>query len=73
METAIEQDDDSITNIYSKTEPKLDKIEKTVLESREFQIKDGKNYLIRLGLGGPEGYYDTGMAIRERNVFSFIQ
>lgn len=73
MEAAIEQDEDSISNIYSKTQSKLDKIEKHILESREFQIKDGKNYLIRLGLGGPEGYYGTGMAIPHFGIFQHDQ
>lgn len=71
METAIQQDEDSAENIFSKTESKMNRLDKFVLESREFEIKDDKNYLIRLGLGGPEGYYGTGMAIPHFGIIQY--
>lgn len=71
METAIEQDNDSIRNIFWQTKSTITKIEQCVLESREFEIKDKKNYIIRLGLGGPEGYYGTGMAIPHFGIIEY--
>jgi len=60
LETAIEQDDKSINEIYHSTKTENEKFRKFSLEKKEFEIKKTSNYLIRLGLGGPEGYYGNG-------------
>jgi predicted phosphodiesterase len=60
LETAIEQDNESINQIYHTTKTENEKFGKFLLTKREFEIKQTSNYLIRLGLGGPEGYYGHG-------------
>ena len=35
---------------------------KFTLEKKEIPIQNNENYIIRIGLGGPEGYYGIGMA-----------
>jgi len=60
LETAIEQDNESINEIYHTTKIENEKFGKFLLAKREFEIKKTSNYIIRLGLGGPEGYYGNG-------------
>lgn len=60
LETAIEQDDELINEIYNSTKTETEKFGKFLLGKKEFEIKKTSNYLIRLGLGGPEGYYGNG-------------
>lgn len=69
-EAAMSQDDSGIKNILDDTKPKKEKLANYSLEKKEIQIDDSKNYLIRLGLGGPEGYYGTGKA---KSHFGIIQ
>ncbi|MDP3780221.1 MAG: metallophosphoesterase [Nitrosopumilaceae archaeon] len=57
LETAIEQDNESINEIYNSTKTENEKFGEFSLGKKEFEIKNTSNYLIRLGLGGPEGYY----------------
>ena len=45
-----------------KITPKREKISDYYLEKKQILLEDKKNYLIRVGLGGPEGYYGTGMS-----------
>jgi len=60
LETAIEQDNESINEIYNSTKTENEKFGEFSLGKKEFEIKNTSNYLIRLGLGGPEGYYGNG-------------
>lgn len=60
LEIAIEQDNESINEIYNSTKTENEKFGKFLLGKKEFKIKNTSNYLIRLGLGGPEGYYGNG-------------
>jgi len=60
LETAIEQDNESINEIYNLTKTENEKFGEFSLGKKEFEIKNTSNYLIRLGLGGPEGYYGNG-------------
>lgn len=60
LEAAIEQDNESINEIYNSTKTENEKFGKFLLGKKEFEIKNTSNYLIRLGLGGPEGYYGNG-------------
>lgn len=60
LETAIEQDNESINEIYNSTKTENEKFGEFSLGKKEFEIKKTSNYLIRLGLGGPEGYYGNG-------------
>lgn len=61
MEAAIKQDGDQIMNLWTfgyETE----KISDYDLKKREFPIEKNCNYIIRMGLGGPQGYYGGGFA-----------
>lgn len=62
LETVVKQDG-QINEIYSKLTVKKEKVSGHVLESREIEIDSSYNYLIRLGLGGPEGYYGVGTSV----------
>ena len=69
MEAAIRQSGNQITNLWAfgcETE----KISKFDLKKREFPIEKNCNYIIRVGLGGPQGYYGGGFA---RPHFGIIQ
>lgn len=58
-ETAIMQDKE-IKEIFSSLKTRQEKLPGFVLEKKEIEIEKSSNYLIRLGLGGPEGYYGVG-------------
>lgn len=49
--------DGGIHRIYPTLEPRKEKIAGRILEMREIEIDPNSNYLIRLGIGGPEGHY----------------
>jgi len=61
VEAAIKQDADRITNIWSFAY-RTEKIESHILKKHEFPIERGSNYLIRVGLGGPQGHHSGGFA-----------
>lgn len=58
-ETAILQND-HVKEIFSTLEPTTEKASKFSLEKREIEIERSNNYIVRLGLGGPSGYYGVG-------------
>ena len=60
-ETAVMQDN-TIKEIFSLLKPTRERASNHILEKREIEIEKSNNYLIRLGLGGPEGYYGVGSA-----------
>ncbi|MDH2906670.1 MAG: metallophosphoesterase [Candidatus Nitrosotalea sp.] len=70
MEAALVRQAGKIREIYSKLEPKKEKISGHVLESKEIEINPTSDYLIRLGLGGPAGYYGVGSSMPH---FAIIQ
>ena len=71
LETVLVQDENSyIREVYSDLHPEKEKISKFILESRAIEIDPSYNYLIRIGLGGPEGYYGIGMSVPH---FAIIQ
>ncbi len=61
-EAALTQNRDGIQEILSKTKLQTEKLSDFVVEKKEILIEPGNSYLIRVGLGGPEGYYGTGEA-----------
>ena len=70
-EACIKQNSNNIiSNEYSNLKKKNVKIGEYKLESKEVSIDPRSNYLIRLGLGGPEGYYGTG---NENPHFAIMQ
>jgi len=62
VEAALKQDEDGIKEILSTSKTQSEKLSKFFIEKKEFEIEPNCNYLIRLGLGGPEGYYGAGTA-----------
>ncbi|MDE1866551.1 MAG: metallophosphoesterase [Thaumarchaeota archaeon] len=55
-EETIMQDGD-IHRLYPNLKSVKEKISSHILESKEIEINSSNNYLIRLGIGGPEGHY----------------
>ncbi len=62
--------DGKIHRIYPILKPKKEKTAGHILESKKIEINPSNNYLIRLGLGGPEGYYGVGTPLPH---FAIIQ
>ena len=60
-EAAIIQNKE-INDIFDSLQVTREKLSKFVLEKREIDIDQSSNYLIRLGLSGPIGYYGVGSA-----------
>jgi len=59
-EAALTQNNYGIQEILSKTKLQTERLFDFMVEKKEILIKSDNNYLIRVGLGGPEGYYGTG-------------
>ena len=62
IEVAIKQDKDGIQDFLSNKKPKTEKISNFTVTKKEIPIESDSSYLIKIGLGGPEGYYGTGEA-----------
>ncbi|MFM8659065.1 MAG: metallophosphoesterase [Candidatus Nitrosotenuis sp.] len=69
MEAAIRQSKSEITNVLPFNY-ETEKIGNHTLRKRQIPIEKNCNYLIRVGLGGPQGYYGGGFA---RPHFGIIQ
>ena len=63
METALAHNKDGVQDILSKTKVQTEKMESHIIEKREISIESDTSYLVRLGLGGPQGHYGTGEAM----------
>ena len=63
MEATLAHTKEGVKDILSETKVQTEKIGDHVIEKREISIKADTSYLVRLGLGGPEGHYGTGEAI----------
>lgn len=61
MEAAIQQNKSKITNVLP-FRYETEKISQYTLRKRQIPIEKNCNYLIRVGLGGPQGYYGGGFA-----------
>jgi len=70
METALKQNKEGIQEILSKIKLQTEKLSNFIVEKKEIQIESCSNYLIRVGLGGPEGYHGIGAA---KSHFGIIQ
>ncbi len=70
IEAALKQNKNQIKEILSKTKTKTEKIHNSRVEKKEILIESDKDYLIRVGLAGPEGYYGAGEA---KPHFAIIQ
>ena len=62
IEAALTQNKDGIQEILSKLKLQTERLSDFIVEKKEIPIESGNSYLIRVGLGGPEGYYGTGEA-----------
>lgn len=60
IEAVIQQNKEVIQEILSKVRLQTEKLGNFIVEKREILIESGSNYLVRVGLGGPEGYYGSG-------------
>jgi len=70
METALKQNKEGIQEILSKIKLQTERLSNFIVEKKEIQIESASNYLIRVGLGGPEGYHGIGSA---KSHFGIIQ
>jgi len=61
-EMVIEQSGGNIQELLSKIRSKQETISDFILKRKDIPLEDKKNYIIRVGLGGPEGYYGTEMS-----------
>lgn len=71
MEAALVHQEGKIRDIYSKLETRKEKVSGRVLESKEIVIDKNSDYLIRLGLGGPAGYYGVGSSVPHFAVIQY--
>ena len=62
-EAALTQKKDGIIQeTFSKIKLQTERLSDFVIEKKEISVESDNSYLIRVGLGGPEGYYGTGDA-----------
>ena len=71
IEAALKEDNYGIKEILSSTKSQTEKIANFVLQKKEIDIENNCNYLIRLGLGGPEGYYGIGNANPQFGIIQY--
>jgi len=62
IEAALTQNKNGIQEILSKTTLQIERLSNFIVEKKEILIESDNSYLIRVGLGGPEGYYGAGEA-----------
>jgi len=62
IEAALKQNNEAIQEILSKITFDTEKLSNFMIEKKEIQIESDSSYLIRVGLGGPEGYHGTEFA-----------
>jgi len=70
LEAAVVQDY-QIRDIYSALKTTEAKILRYTVQAREIEINSSSNFLIRLGLGGPEGYYGNGLAVPHFGIVQY--
>ena len=61
-EGIVEKDREKISNLFPETKMEIEKFSEFTIEKKEIPIEQGKSYIIRVGLGGPEGYYGVGIS-----------
>lgn len=61
-EATLEKNGNNISDVLVKLRPKIEKLSDFTVEKKEISVQNENSYLIRMGLGGPEGYYGTGYA-----------
>ncbi len=63
MEAILVHNKDGLQDMLSETEIMTEKLGDSVIEKREISIEEDTSYLVRVGLGGPQGHYGTGETI----------
>ncbi|MEK0360631.1 MAG: metallophosphoesterase [Nitrosopumilus sp.] len=71
IEGVIQQNKKGIREIHSRVKLLTEKIGNFILEKREILIEPDSSYLVRVGLGGPEGYYGTGSATPHFGIIQY--
>jgi len=71
IEGVIQQNKKGIREIHSIVKLQTEKIGNFILEKREILIEPDSSYLVRVGLGGPEGYYGTGSATPHFGIIQY--
>ena len=71
IEGVIQQNKKGIREIHSRVKLLTEKIDNFILEKREILIEPDSSYLVRVGLGGPEGYYGTGSATPHFGIIQY--
>jgi len=71
IEGVIQQNKKGIREIHSRVKLQTEKIGNFILEKREILIEPDSSYLVRVGLGGPEGYYGTGSATPHFGIIQY--
>ena len=62
IEVAIKQGKDGNQDILYSIDFQTERLSTFIVERKEIPIEPDSSYLIKIGLGGPEGYYGTGEA-----------
>ncbi|KAG2472093.1 MAG: hypothetical protein NPMRTH4_2260009 [Nitrosopumilales archaeon] len=70
IEATLKQNNEVIQQILSQIKLQTEKLSNFMIEKKEIQIESDSSYLIRVGLGGPEGYHGIGDA---KPHFAIIQ
>ncbi len=70
-EAAIAQTRTGIDEILTKTVSQREKIVNFILEKKEFPINQSTNYLIRIGISGPEGYNKIGITTPQFGIIEY--
>jgi predicted phosphodiesterase len=70
-EAAIVQTRTGIDEILTKTVSQKEKIANFTLEKKEFIINQSANYLIRIGISGPEGYNKNGITTPQFGIIEY--
>ncbi|MEK0348023.1 MAG: hypothetical protein QQN44_06810, partial [Nitrosopumilus sp.] len=71
IQGVIQQNKKGIREIHSRVKLLTEKIGNFILEKREILIEPDSSYLVRVGLGGPEGYYGTGSATPHFGIIQY--
>jgi len=71
MEAALKQNKEGIQEILTKIKPHAEKLSNFMVEKKEIPLESDNNYLIRVGLGGPEGYHGMGIAIPHFGIVQY--
>lgn len=71
VETAIKQTGNESKEILFEIPLQKEKIGNFILEKKEIPISDSENYIIRLGLAGPEGYYGAGLSVPQFGIIDY--